>query len=284
MEESVFKDIFSDLGDSPARHRRDRPSWRLLDRLARIEVQKMLSADDAVIKGDLGPLGAIDFPYIEMGNINSLDLFGLDELIIFAFYLNNRDTYRRVADFGANLGLHSLVLGRCGFEVRSFEPDPRHFQILKDSLSRNGVTSDLQQKAVSTEDGVHEFVRVLGNTTGSHLSGAKKDPYGELERFEVQIVDATSTIKWADLVKIDIEGHEADLLTNLPIDLWSETDAIMEVGTTRNAEQIFERFNGTPVNLFAQKIEWERVTSVSDIPTSHREGSLFLSTKLEMPW
>ncbi len=32
-----------------------------------------------------GPFGALNFPYREMGAITSLQLFGLDELIIFAF-------------------------------------------------------------------------------------------------------------------------------------------------------------------------------------------------------
>ena len=35
---------------------------------------------------NFGPFGSLNFQYREMGAINSLDLFGLDELLLFAFY------------------------------------------------------------------------------------------------------------------------------------------------------------------------------------------------------
>lgn len=231
------------------------------------------------------PFGEIVFPFVEMGNINSLDLFGLDELILFAFYWHNRDRYRRVADFGANLGLHSLVLDRCGFNVRAFEPDPAHLNHLRATLSRNGCENVLiHSAAVSTEDGSHNFTRVLGNTTGSHLTGAKDAPYGDLESFTVELANALPHMEWADLVKMDIEGHEADVLCVTDAALWRDTDAVAEVGTAENASRIYEHFQMLPVNLFAQKTGWGLVEKVGDMPTSHRDGSLFISTKDAMPW
>ena len=231
------------------------------------------------------PFGEIVFPYKEMGNINSLDLFGLDELILFAFYWRNRQRYRRVADFGTNLGLHSLVMDRCGFTVRAFEPDPRHLVILEQTLSRNGCERvTVYPAAVSTTDGTHEFTRVLGNTTGSHLSGAKASPYGELERFPVRLENALPHMAWADLVKMDIEGHEAEVLCATDTALWQETDAVAEVGSVANANRIHDHFSSLPVNLFAQKIAWRRVETLDNMPTNHRDGSLFISAKDAMPW
>jgi hypothetical protein len=86
------------------------------------------------------------------------------------------------------------------------------------------------------------------------------------------------------LAKIDIEGHEAALLSGLPHETWHSTDAVLEVGSEANAHQIFDYFKGSSVNLFAQKIGWRRVTSVADMPVSHRDGSLFITAKPEMPW
>jgi hypothetical protein len=37
-----------------------------------------------------GPFGEISVPYHTMGAVDTLDLFGLDELIIFSFYWANR--------------------------------------------------------------------------------------------------------------------------------------------------------------------------------------------------
>jgi len=47
---------------------------------------------------------------------------------------------------------------------------------------------------------------------------------------------------------------------------------------------IFNHFNSLGVNLFSQKINWEKVTHLDDMPVSYNEGSLFISTKLTMPW
>src|SRR5947207_6307227 len=131
-------------------------------------------ADPAPTAIPFGRFGALTLPYRRMGAIDSIDLFGLDELIIFAFYWANRARYRRSVDIGANIGLHSIVMARCGFAVRAFEPDPVHIEMLRANLALNGVSGvEVVEAAVSDRNGTTEFVRVKGNTTGSHLSGAK---------------------------------------------------------------------------------------------------------------
>ncbi len=280
---TLFADLFALIQAHPECHSRIDPLWKVMRVAARTEVEACFSSAEAE-PISFGPLGDIRFPFHSMGNINSLDLFGIDELIILAFYDANRSTYSKVVDFGANIGFHSFGMGRSGFQVRSFEPDPHHFELLKRNLDLNGVTSELHNSAVSLEAGQAEFVRVLGNTTGSHIAGAKKDPYGDLERFDVEIEAAAEHLAWADLAKIDIEGHEAALLTGLTPETWATTDAIMEVGTEENAKAIYDYLAGGPINMFSQLKSWGRVESLADMPTSHRDGSLFISSKSEMPW
>ena len=231
-----------------------------------------------------GPFGKLALPYHAMGARDTLDLFGLDELIIFAFYWANRSRYRRALDIGANVGLHSMILSRCGLAVTAFEPDPRHFAWLSENLQLNHCASvQPVQAAVSDRAGQMDFVRVLGNTTGSHLAGAK-DSYGELERFPVRVESFADHVATADLVKIDAEGHEPEILFAAPAGTWDRCDVMLEVGSVKNAERIFEHFQNSGVNLFAQKLGWGRVQQLSDVPTSHREGSLFISHRAEMPW
>jgi len=235
--------------------------------------------------GLLPPFGSLDFPYRRMGAINSLDLFGLDELILFAFYWVNRKRYRRVADIGANIGLHSIILARCGYQVRSYEPDPQHIESLRRNLDANKAeTVEIIQAAVSSEPGEHEFVRVLGNTTGSHLAGAKPNPYGELERFAVRLSPISPILEWADLVKIDAEGHERQILLATTAADWRNTDAVLEVGSTENAAAIFTHARTIGLRLFAQKLGWSEVVRVGDMPVSYRDGSLFLTIGEGMPW
>ena len=284
VQEFDLATLIEGLPDRTGQHAPDTEQYGRLKPQLIQSIADRFAATDA-IPVDLPPVGGIVFPYVQLGNIDSLDLFGLDEMILFAFYWRNQERYRRVADFGANLGLHALILDRCGYEVRAFEPDPKHLSHLQQMLDHNACKQvTVRPVALSTEDGTHEFTRVLGNTTGSHLTGAKSSPYGDLERFTVTVENALPHMAWADLVKIDIEGHEAEVLCATDAALWQGTDAVVEVGSAANADRIHAHFEDLPVNLFAQKIAWQRVEKRADMPESHRDGSLFISTKDAMPW
>jgi FkbM family methyltransferase len=257
--------------------------YRILQNTAQQELKKMfgLNSDN---QRSLGPIGTFYFPYFKMGAIDSIDLFGLDELILFSFYWINRKRYKKVLDIGANIGLHTTVLSKCEYQVKSFEPDPIHFAKLLEILAANQITDvETHPAAVSNRSGEVEFVRVLGNTTSSHVAGSKK-PYGDLERFQVPVFDIRSLIREADLIKMDVEGHEAVLIEATTSDDWHCTDAVIEVGAADKAEAIFAHLHKIGVRAFSQKTGWEQVKKLSDMPFSYKEGSLFISKKISMPW
>ena len=279
--------LFDHIADAHLDHARTTAWWKAKDEQL-ISCREELRCDLEERNGTVvGPLGFVRFSHVSMGAISSLDLFGLDELIIFSFYWRNRHRYANVIDMGANIGLHSVVLALGGGSVvTAYEPDPKHVAFLRTHLQENGVEDlvTVRQAAVSRESGRLEFVRVLGNTTGSHLAGAKKDPYGELEVFEVDTVGVSDAVANATLVKMDVEGLESELLTALPIERFSALDLICEVGTAANAETVWHHFVSTDVNLFSQKRGWARVESIDDLPVSYKEGSLFISMRDSMPW
>ena len=235
---------------------------------------------------DLGILGRIILPYYKMGAINSTHLFGLDELILFSFYYQNRKRYKKVADLGANIGLHSIVLSNLGFDVTSYEPDLIHFKKIKENINLNCLQNKpkLVNKAISVEKGNVEFTRLKNNTTGSHISGSKESCYGEIEKFNVETDSFKEVISNFDLLKIDIEGHEAEVLLSTSKDDWNNTDAMIEVGSQKNGEKIFSFFSEINVNLYSQKKNWHRVQTINDMPSSYKEGSLFITCKNNVPW
>ena len=240
-------------------HSRTSPIYQYLDGLLKPAVEELFGANSNC-KADLTDIGNLHLPYFSMGAINSTHLFGLDELLIFSFYQSNITRYKSVADLGANIGLHSICLSKLGFTVDSFEPDPEHLKRIELNMNLNNVAPNIIPAAVSIEDGETEFTRVVGNTTGSHLSGAKDDPYGELERFSVPTRAFRTILLEHDLLKIDVEGHEANIICSTkPID-WSNSDAILEVGSIINAERIFDHFKDSNINLFAQSLSWQKVT------------------------
>ena len=257
--------------------------YALLKQVARREIESLFRRGDS--PRGFGRFGELTFPYESMGAVDSLSLFDLDELILFSFYWRNRGRYRRTLDIGANIGLHSIVMSRCGFEVRAYEPDPTHFALLKRNLALNACSQvSPVNAAVSRHAGTLEFVRVLGNTTGSHLAGSKPSPYGELERFPVRVEAIGPLLRGADLVKMDVEGHEAEILLGTERADWIETDGVVEIGSAANARAVFEHFRSIGVRMFAQKRDWELVGDLADMPTSYRDGSLFVTCRDDMPW
>lgn len=266
-------------------HARTSDRYKVLDEVARAVVAASGLAKESEEKVSLGCFGEVIFPFSRMGAISTLDLFGLDELIIFSFYWVNRGRYRNVADIGANLGIHSILMGKCGWSVSAYEPDPEHVKILRRNLELNdSFRVNLIEAAVSDKPGTLEFVRVLGNTTSSHLAGAKKSAYGPLERFPVRVESISSLMGKADLIKMDAEGQERAIILGTASSHWSGTDMIVEIGSEENASAIYEHLKILGVNAFAQRLGWRQVRVLEDMPMHYKHGSLFITKKSEMTW
>ena len=286
----IHEDIFSSLIDIipliKEYHAPSSPQYKLFSNISQITAQTLFGPNSKQIINS-SKFGKINFPFFEMGSINSTHLFGFDELILFSFYLQNKSKYRKVADLGANIVLHSIILSKLGFEVTSYEPDNIHFAKMKENLDLNFYANNqltLVNKAISTTKGFVEFVRVKGNTTGSHIKGAKDSPYGDLETVNVETDSFKDIINNFDLLKIDVEGHEAEIITSTKNTDWLTTDAMIEVGNEKNALLIYEFFKSEEINLFSQKNCWNKVNKFDEMPKSYKDGSLFISNKTLVPW
>jgi FkbM family methyltransferase len=285
MQYDFPPNLFQFLAKFKEHHSRDSVYYQVIrELLARVfKPRANIAAEQFNVS--LAELGLVAFPYEKMGAIDSLDLFGLDELILFSYYYTNRKRYKKAVDIGANLGLHSILMSRCFSEVIAYEPDPIHLEKMIRNIAMNGVVNcKLVGSAVSDKIGKMPFIRVLGNTTSSHLKGSKKNPYGELEEFEVGVTDIVSVIDGVDFMKIDAEGHEAVILTAIPISSWKTLDVVVEIGSSENTRIIFDHFSSNQINLFPQKIGWELAKSFQDLPTNYKEGSVFISKNNSMPW
>ncbi|HAF94604.1 MAG: hypothetical protein A2X34_10710 [Elusimicrobia bacterium GWC2_51_8] len=280
----IFEKFFSVIPEVNRHHAPGTPLYNFLKDVMRREVEKLFhkKKKQAV---NFPPFGCLSFPYHRMGTVDTLNLFDLDELIIFSFYWQNRYRYRRVLDIGANLGLHSVILAKCGYKVDAYEPDRLHFRILKENLALNNISGiKTYNMAVSDKDGAVDFIRVLGNTTGSHIAGAKPNPYGKLEKVSVKTRAFKKILKGFDLVKMDVEGFEKTLIVSTGRGDWKDTDALVSVHDAENAQVLFKHFNNLGINLFSQKIGWRKAVRVNDMPMNHHEGSLFVSARQEMAW
>jgi FkbM family methyltransferase len=176
-------------------------------------------------------------------------------------------------------------MGKCGWDVSAYEPDPLHAKVLRRNLDQNrSANVELIEAAVSDKPGTLEFVRVLGNTTSSHLAGAKNDAYGQLEQFPVKVESIASIMPSVDFIKMDAEGQEKVIILGTNREHWENTDMMVEIGSADNAVAIYGHLRKIGVNAFAQRLGWERVESLTDMPTHYKNGSLFITRKPAMPW
>ena len=233
----------------------------------------------------LGEIGSIKLPFYQMGNISSYNLLGIDELIIFCFYIKKKNKLKNVADLGANIGLHSIILDKLNFNVKSFEPDSEHIIELKKNLLLNkskkvktyGMAVDIKHHKV-------EFTRLLNNTTASFIKKSKKNYYGPIKKTFVKTYPFKKILNWANMLKIDVEGMEAELIENTYIDDWKNKLAIIEIGTEENAEKIFDYAKKIQLNIFSQKLGWNKALKLKDVPKNYKDGSVILTSEKDNPW
>ena len=280
-----FNDIFDEIKNSPDKHPRGCEDYKRIEsRLLEI-IKKSGLVSGGSSNDNFGPFGKISFPYFKMGAIDSLDLFGLDEMIIFSYYYNNRNRYKRVSDLGANIGLHSILMSKSGYQIEAYEPDPKHIEMIEKNFKLNSVDSvNLNQVAVSDVQHKTKFVRVLENTTSSHIAGSKDNPYGDLETFDVDVVSVKEILKNSDFIKMDVEGEEAKIISSTTKENWENVDMILEVSTESNKKVIYDHLKSIDVNMFSQKLAWKKVQVIDDLPASYKEGSLFITLDNQMLW
>ena len=286
MQQNFFGNILNCLPTITSQHGRGSDLFQIFEEFTKGVVKNSKLTDSNKGEIEFGDFGNIYFPYYKMGAIDTLDLFGIDEMIIFSFYLQSNSKYKKVADIGANLGLHSVLMGKCGWDVQSYEPDPIHAALLLKNSKLNNVSDriNLNEMAVSDEAGELEFIRVVGNTTGSHLAGAKENPYGELDKFKVAVESIIEIMKKVDFIKMDVEGQEKKILCATTKDSWANVEMMVEIGTEENAKEIYNHLTTNNINIFSQKTGWKKVENISGMPTSHKEGSVFITTKSIMSW
>jgi len=119
-----------------------------------------------------------------------------------------------VVDVGANIGCYTVMQCAAARAVRcfSFEPDPQTFARLVENV-RNNCRSHVVvlPTCVSSRDGEVDF-RPHRTSVNSHVASSQsgacaKVPSSSLDRFV-----RDSGLERIDILKIDVEGHECEVL------------------------------------------------------------------------
>ena len=126
-----------------------------------------------------------------------------------------------ILDIGANVGSFSLWAVRRwpGSTVRCFEPNPETFAILQRNVSGMRLIQPVNAAVYPSERAREAFFSRYAGDGEAGLTRYIGDTFREgvvAPTFEVDIV-RPETLGQADIVKIDIEGGEADVLGALDL-------------------------------------------------------------------
>ena len=134
-------------------------------------------------------------------------IINLKEIELFKKHIKLGDT---VIDVGANIGYYTLMfaslVGPTG-KVIAFEPIMENFDLLSKNIELNKLNNiELHQKAVGAYNS--KVKMKLSESIGQHQISENGD-------YEIECVPLDDYVKFADFVKIDVEGYEIDVLVGM---------------------------------------------------------------------
>ncbi|MDA8796631.1 FkbM family methyltransferase [Aquiluna sp.] len=118
-----------------------------------------------------------------------------------------------VLDVGANIGNHSIFLAEHFGMVHSFEPNPLAFELLKINVTHSGLDERviIHNFGLSDHNGTLPFRTSSQNLGASRVQNAagedsKRIPVCSLDQLDLEVEGKIA------LIKVDVEGHELNVL------------------------------------------------------------------------
>jgi FkbM family methyltransferase len=241
------------------------------------------------------------------GKVSNINLFGPHELTIFAVYEywleswssegdNNRSVPPVFLDLGANVGIHSILMSKRGCDCYCVEPIPNVIQCLRENSGLNSTELNIIEGAIVPNGHVGErvdFLQVLDNFTASTTVLTGKMVYGKVLNYSVPALTIEPIISLIPkditklIIKVDIEGAEADLLTCL-FEVLKEKNfdavrLVVEVSNEASRATIFQLIGlwRSTLRVFSDKTGFGReVSCIEDLPMNWREGSAYFEMDL----
>lgn len=129
-----------------------------------------------------------------------------------------RQTVKRLGrgtfiDLGAHVGEYSIPVAKAGLNVIAVEPFPKNYRRLEHNARFNGVLSSIviMRTAVSNDIGEAYF---FSSETQSGANSLRSSPNARRTLVRTsKLSDIIKEIGEADLIKVDIEGEEARVMS-----------------------------------------------------------------------
>tara|TARA_Y100000739_G_scaffold33158_1_gene25291 strand:+ start:244 stop:1191 length:948 start_codon:yes stop_codon:yes gene_type:complete len=127
----------------------------------------------------------------------------------------------RILDIGANIGyyaiMESILIGKSG-NLIAVEPSKSNVELLKKNLELNNIKNvEIHEGAISDEDKYKKFfLSNMSNLNTFHNIGTgKRFLNGETLNVKTYTVNTILKDRPLDLMRMDVEGHEVEVLNGL---------------------------------------------------------------------
>ncbi len=150
-----------------------------------------------------------------------------------------------VIDVGAHIGRYTLVAARLASKVIAVEPEPSNFSMLCANIRLNGFLNVIALPVALSRDGGKRrfYLSDRGDTATSSLerewrskrSVGRKPNVIEVQAETLDNLIASFDLQVVDWLKIDVEGHEVEVLQGGSTTLRRTKRLIMEVSPGNEA-------------------------------------------------
>lgn len=236
----------------------------------------------------LAPYKSIKFLNEKLGKFYAHEILLLEhELIQIYFYYLIKENYKNFSDLGANVGLHSLLASQIFKKVISYEPEINTYKSLNTNIEINDLINvSTYNKAVSVKAGQLKFFKNKENPTSNHLeisnvSTEYKDQYKNLETTNVEVESFIKILEFSDILKIDIEGHEGEIMNDLKYEYFSNKILFIEIHNNKNSIDIskFYSLNRDKIKCLLIKDGVKEIQNTDHFPQKASDGSIIFQCK-----
>ncbi len=164
------------------------------------------------------PVGIV---HLAVRDNRGADQLVFGEVLISRNYEVDVATPNTILDLGGNIGLATIYFGRRWPQAKLavVEPVPVNVSMLRENLSLNGISATVFPTAVAVTDGT--VTMALANLDCAHHIVANEQatgPRGGIAVEALSIPTILNRLNWerVGLLKVDIEGYEAELFRSQP--------------------------------------------------------------------
>lgn len=220
------------------------------------------------------------WPSLTYGKLDSLCFFSDLELGVWITYIATGN-HSSFWDVGSHHGIDALIMAilQPTASVLGFEPDVDSFNTFKSIVLLNSLSSRVHPNncGLSWKDGTETFVKVHGNTTASHIQGART--YHDQVSFCTVRMDNYTKYSYPDFAKINIEGYEKELVPMFSAAFLENVKLCIEIHSKQDMEAVFESCKRNNLFLYTQSSGFRICDSLNGLPHSNRDGYVYITSQ-----